>query len=88
MFLSYYCEFIDHNISKFVTDNIHIECPPTLYDVKMPSDIIEDAHEWIETKQGLDDLVEKLKLEKFIAVDTEHHSSRSYLGFIALLQVV
>jgi len=36
-------------------------------------------------KSDLNDLVNKLKKEKFITVDTEHHDLHSYLGFIALI---
>ena len=42
---------------------------------------------WIDTKEGLESLLEKLRHEREIAVDLEHHSYRSFSGFLCLMQL-
>ncbi|KAJ7553277.1 hypothetical protein O6H91_06G090800 [Diphasiastrum complanatum] len=48
---------------------------------------LDGPYIWVETREQLQDLVEILSKEKEFAVDIEHHSIRSFLGFIALLQI-
>ncbi|KAJ1497290.1 exosome nuclease subunit [Coelomomyces lativittatus] len=43
--------------------------------------------EWIDTVEGLEKLIEEIKNEPYIAVDLEHHSYRSYQGFLCLMQI-
>lgn len=42
---------------------------------------------WIDTEDGLKEMYEKLKEEKIIAVDLEHHSFHSYIGLVSLIQI-
>lgn len=42
---------------------------------------------FVDTREALDKLIEKLKQVKEIAVDLEHHSFRSYAGFVCLMQI-
>ncbi|KAH8114700.1 ribonuclease H-like domain-containing protein [Phellopilus nigrolimitatus] len=42
---------------------------------------------WIDTKTGLDSLLDKLRRAHEIAVDLEHHSYRSFSGFLCLMQI-
>jgi ribonuclease D len=42
---------------------------------------------WINTTELLNKMIEKLKQVKEIAVDVEHHSYRSFLGFTCLIQI-
>jgi len=56
-----------------------------LYGDKNPPPIMKDAHIWVKTKSDFNDLVNKLKKENFIVVDSEHHDLHSYLEFIALI---
>lgn len=51
-------------------------------DMEMSSSYI-----WVDTKSQLYELVKVLSNERVFAVDTEHHSLRSFLGFIALMQI-
>lgn len=57
--------------------------------VKIHANECVDPHRevWISTAKELDILVEALRKVRFIALDTEHHSLHSYLGFICLLQI-
>lgn len=56
-----------------------------LFDGKM--EMADDEYVWVETESQLQELAEVLSKEKVFAVDTEHHSLRSFLGFIALIQI-
>ncbi|XP_065661532.1 exosome complex component 10 isoform X2 [Hydra vulgaris] len=42
---------------------------------------------YIDTDEGLNDLINNLKKVKEIAVDLEHHSYRSFQGFLCLMQI-
>ncbi|XP_043688874.1 protein RRP6-like 3 isoform X2 [Telopea speciosissima] len=42
---------------------------------------------WVETESQLEELVKVLSKERVFAVDTEQNSLRSFLGFIALVQI-
>ncbi len=48
---------------------------------------IEGEASWVQTRGQLEKLVELLSEEKEIGVDTEQHSTHSFLGFTALIQV-
>jgi exosome complex exonuclease RRP6 len=41
----------------------------------------------IDTKEGLFSLLDKLGQSEEIAIDLEHHSYRSYYGFVCLMQI-
>ena len=42
---------------------------------------------FVDTPKALDALISKLQKAKEIAVDLEHHSYRSYAGFVCLMQI-
>ena len=42
---------------------------------------------WVETKEGLEEMINKLRQAQEIAVDLEHHSYRSFQGFLCLMQI-
>lgn len=42
---------------------------------------------WIDTEEALKEMYEKIRGEKIIAVDLEHHSFHSYLGLVSLIQI-
>ena len=42
---------------------------------------------WIDTKDAFDELLEKLRSSDEVAVDLEHHSYRSFSGFLCLMQI-
>lgn len=42
---------------------------------------------WIDTEDALKEMYEKLKGEKILAVDLEHHSFHSYTGLVSLIQI-
>lgn len=48
---------------------------------------MSDSYVWVDTEEKLESLARLLSEERVFAVDTEHHSLRSFLGFTALMQV-
>ncbi|XP_047341923.1 protein RRP6-like 3 isoform X2 [Impatiens glandulifera] len=48
---------------------------------------MKESYVWVEKEAQLEELVDILSNEKVIAVDTEQHGLRSFLGFTALIQV-
>lgn len=42
---------------------------------------------WVDTVEGLRSMLEELKKASEIAVDLEHHDTRSYVGFVCLMQI-
>lgn len=42
---------------------------------------------WVDTWEGVLDMLEELKKAKEIAVDLEHHDMRTYHGLVCLMQV-
>ena len=42
---------------------------------------------FVDTEEGVQDMLVELKLAKEIAVDLEHHDSHSYIGIVCLIQI-
>lgn len=45
------------------------------------------AATFVDTEQGVLDMLEELKQAKLIAIDLEHHDTRSYVGIVSLMQI-
>ena len=56
--------------------------PPTMY---QPVDTTSAT--WVDTYEGVLEMLEELKKAKEIAVDLEHHDFRTYVGIVSLMQV-
>ncbi|KAJ3372958.1 exosome nuclease subunit [Allomyces arbusculus] len=54
---------------------------------EMPASLESTPCTWVDTVAALDKMVAKLAVEPVIAIDLEHHSYRSYFGFLCLMQV-
>lgn len=52
-----------------------------------PASLAETPYSWISTPDGLQNMLTKLRAASEIAVDLEHHSYRTYLGFLCLMQI-
>lgn len=51
------------------------------------ADMTETPFTWVDTLPALESMCAKLEKADEIAVDTEHHSYRSFQGFICLIQI-
>lgn len=66
-----------------------LEHPPQPLKFSLASDPLsmEGPYTWIDKRSELEALYQLLCEERVFAVDTEHHSLRSFLGFTALVQI-
>lgn len=42
---------------------------------------------FVDTEEGVLEMLEELKAASVIAVDLEHHDTRSYVGLVSLMQI-
>lgn len=68
----------------------HMRYPPHLFRYAEPiavKSFEETPFVWIDTPAQLSDLLDKLRAVTEFAVDLEHHSYRTYSGFLCLMQI-
>lgn len=68
----------------------HLTYPPRMFTACTPvlPPSLEDTEAiWVSTKDEFQKMLSKLKSATEIAVDLEHHSYRSYSGFLCLMQI-
>ncbi|KAF9474588.1 hypothetical protein BDN70DRAFT_865980 [Pholiota conissans] len=68
----------------------HLSHPPRMFEPctpVLPPSLEDTEATWIDTAEGFQQMLAKLKRAKEIAVDLEHHSYRSYAGFLCLMQI-
>ncbi|KAF5374147.1 hypothetical protein D9615_008827 [Tricholomella constricta] len=68
----------------------HISYPERMFQPVTPSlprDFAETPFTWVSTIEDLQSMLAKLRQATEIAVDLEHHSYRSYSGFLCLMQI-
>ncbi|KAF8184172.1 hypothetical protein BJ912DRAFT_975089 [Pholiota molesta] len=68
----------------------HLSYPPRMFEPctpVLPASLDDTQATWVDTKEDFERMLAKLKRAKEIAVDLEHHSYRSYAGFLCLMQI-
>jgi exosome complex exonuclease RRP6 len=68
----------------------HISYPKAMFEQREPipyRSFDETPFTWVNTEDGLDRMMEKLRSAREIAVDLEHHSYRTFQGFLCLMQI-
>lgn len=68
----------------------HLPYPTAMFthrDPIPPRSFEDTPFEFVDTKEALERLVQKLVVADEIAIDLEHHSLRSYYGFTCLIQI-
>ncbi|TCD63167.1 exosome nuclease subunit [Steccherinum ochraceum] len=68
----------------------HMRYPPQLFRYAEPVPVKsfeETPFVWVDTAAQLADLLDKLRTVTEFAVDLEHHSYRTYSGFLCLMQI-
>ncbi|OAL38717.1 hypothetical protein AYO20_01923 [Fonsecaea nubica] len=64
--------------------------PPSVYKFKPPiafGPIDESEHVFVDTEEGVLEMLEELKSAEEIAIDLEHNDLRSYVGMVCLMQI-
>ncbi|KAJ3805248.1 hypothetical protein F5876DRAFT_91581 [Lentinula aff. lateritia] len=68
----------------------HISYPPRMFQSSqpiLPTPFESTTFNWVSNVTALDSMLESLRKATEIAVDLEHHSYRSYFGFLCLMQI-
>lgn len=64
--------------------------PRTLYQANDPimyQPVETTKATWVDSYEGVLEMLEELKKAKEIAVDLEHHDFRTYVGLVSLMQI-
>ncbi len=62
--------------------HMFLSAPPIL-----PKPFDKTSFTWVDTTEALQAMLDKLRQATEIAVDLEHHSYRTYAGFLCLMQL-
>ncbi|GHJ85735.1 hypothetical protein NliqN6_2137 [Naganishia liquefaciens] len=74
----------------YLYESKHLGYPSSLFTAApplAPRSFADTPFTWIDTPETLDRMVHKLKQAKELAVDLEYHSTRSFTGFLCLMQI-
>lgn len=74
----------------YETEILTLKYPETAYEVREPipyQPIDTTSATWVDTYEGVLEMLEELKGATEIAIDLEHHDYRSYHGLLSLMQI-
>lgn len=74
----------------YETEISRMEYPKPVYETAEPvmyQPVETTQATWVDTYEGVLEMLEELKKAKEIAVDLEHHDYRTYVGLVSLMQV-
>lgn len=86
------CLFIGNSSSNhpYLYEITHISYPTRMFTPSTPvppTPLEETSATWVATSEDFQAMLSKLRNATEIAVDLEHHSYRSYAGFLCLMQI-
>ncbi|KAI0475535.1 ribonuclease H-like domain-containing protein [Xylariaceae sp. FL0804] len=74
----------------YETEILQLEYPPAVFDTREPIDYLpfeSTSATFVNTFEGVLQMLEELKGATEIAIDTEHHDFRTYGGLLSLMQI-
>jgi exosome complex exonuclease RRP6 len=74
----------------YETEIVELEYPRAIYERHEPIKYlpIESTEAiWVDTYEGVLEMLEELKIASEIAIDLEHHDFRTYTGLLSLMQI-
>ena len=74
----------------YETEILHLKYPDGVYQMADPIPYLPvetTSATFVDTLEGVLEMLEELKTAKEIAVDLEHHDARSYVGLTSLMQI-
>ena len=74
----------------YVYESKHLGYPSSLFTITppiAPKSFADTPFTWIDTPDALQRMVDKLQRAQELAVDLEYHSTRSFTGFLCLMQL-
>ncbi|TVY60874.1 Exosome complex exonuclease RRP6, partial [Lachnellula suecica] len=74
----------------YETEILHLQYPDAVYQKAEPimyQPVDTTLATWVDTEEGVLEMLQELKAASEIAIDLEHHDSRSYVGLVSLMQI-
>ncbi|KAF7943410.1 hypothetical protein EAE96_011336 [Botrytis aclada] len=74
----------------YETEILQLQYPSTMYEKEEPIKYLpveSTSAKFVDTYEGVLEMLEELKGATEIAVDLEHHDTRSYVGLVSLMQI-
>ena len=74
----------------YETEILHLQYPESVYTKREPIKYLPvetTSAIWVDTEEGVLEMLEELKTATEIAVDLEHHDARSFVGLVSLMQI-
>lgn len=74
----------------YETEILQLQYPKAMYEKSEPIKYLpfeSTSATFVDTYEGVLDMLEELKSATEIAVDLEHHDTRSYVGLVSLMQI-
>lgn len=74
----------------YETEILHLQYPDSVYQKAEPimyQPVETTSATWVDTEDGVLKMLEELKGASEIAIDLEHHDSRTYTGLVSLMQI-
>lgn len=74
----------------YETEILNLQYPETVYQKADPIPYLpveSTSATFIDTEEGVLEMLEELKTAKEIAIDLEHHDARTYVGLTSLMQI-
>lgn len=74
----------------YETEILQLQYPDSVYQKADPITYLPvetTSATFVDTLEGVIEMLEELKTAKEIAVDLEHHDARSYVGLVSLMQI-
>ncbi|KAF5392913.1 hypothetical protein D9757_001048 [Collybiopsis confluens] len=78
------------NLHPYRYEITHLSYPSKMFESSSPipsTSFDSTTYKWVSTVSDLEDMLDELRQAAEIAVDLEHHSYRSYAGFLCLMQI-
>jgi exosome complex exonuclease RRP6 len=74
----------------YETEILHLQYPESVYEIRDAiryQPVETTAATFVDTFEGVLEMLAELKKAKEIAIDTEHHDFRTYYGLLSLMQI-
>lgn len=74
----------------YETEILQLKYPDVIYQKADPIPYLPvgtTSATFVDTEEGVLEMLEELKIATEIAVDLEHHDTRSYVGLVSLMQI-
>ena len=74
----------------YETEILHLNYPDAIYQKADPIPYLpfeNTSATFVDTEEGVLEMLNELKTATEIAVDLEHHDTRSYVGLVSLMQI-